>query len=52
LFDRAVFDELTLLEGDVGAKSVISRSPERVAFVDMSAPQPIDVDEPGDLRRF
>lgn len=51
LFDRAVFDELTSLEGDVGAKRVINRSAERVAFVDVSAPQPIDVDEPGDLRR-
>jgi molybdenum cofactor cytidylyltransferase len=49
LFDRAVFDELTSLAGDVGAKSVINRVPERVAFVDVSAPQPIDVDEPDDL---
>jgi molybdenum cofactor cytidylyltransferase len=52
LFDRAVFSELTSLEGDVGAKRVIGRLPERVAFVDVSAPQPIDVDEPGDLRRI
>ena len=52
LFDRAVFNELMSLEGDVGAKSVISRSPERVAFVDVTGPQPIDVDEPGDLRRL
>ena len=52
LFDRAVFSELTSLEGDVGAKGVIGRVPERVAFVDVSAPQPIDVDEPGDLRRL
>jgi molybdenum cofactor cytidylyltransferase len=52
LFDRAVFAELTSLEGDVGAKSVINRSAERVGFVEVSAPQPIDVDEPGDLRRI
>jgi len=52
LFDRAVFSELAALEGDVGAKSVINRSPERVAFVDVTGPQPIDVDEPGDLRRL
>ena len=51
LFDRAVFDELASLEGDVGAKRVINRLPERVAFVDVSAPQPVDVDEPGDLDR-
>jgi molybdenum cofactor cytidylyltransferase len=52
LFDRAVFSELTSLEGDVGAKSVIYRSAERVGFVDVSTPQPIDVDEPSDLRRL
>ena len=51
LFDRAVFSELTSLAGDVGAKSVINRSSERVAFVDVSAPQPIDVDEPGDMHQ-
>ena len=51
LFDRAVFAELTSLEGDVGAKSVINRSAERVGFVDVSAPQPIDVDEPADLKQ-
>ena len=52
LFDRAVFAELTSLEGDVGAKSVINRSAERVGFVDVSAPQPIDVDEPADLHKM
>jgi len=52
LFDRAVFGELTSLEGDVGAKSVINRVPDRVAFVDVAAPQPIDVDEPGDLQKL
>lgn len=52
LFDRAVFGELTSLDGDVGAKSVINRSAERVGFVDISAPQPIDVDEPGDLQKL
>jgi molybdenum cofactor cytidylyltransferase len=52
LFDRAVFNELMSLEGDVGAKSVINRSAERVGFVDVLAPQPIDVDEPGDIRRL
>jgi molybdenum cofactor cytidylyltransferase len=52
LFDRAVFGELTSLEGDVGAKAVITRLAERVGFVDVSAPQPIDVDEPADIRRF
>lgn len=52
LFDRAVFNELTSLEGDVGAKRVIGRMPERVAFVDVPASQPIDVDTPADLGRL
>ena len=52
LFDRSVFGELTALEGDVGAKSVINRAADRVAFVDVAAKPPIDVDEPSDLHRF
>jgi molybdenum cofactor cytidylyltransferase len=52
LFDRSVFPELSVLEGDVGAKSVIYRSAERVAFVDVASARPIDVDVPADLRRL
>ena len=52
LFDRSVFPELSMLEGDVGAKSVIYRSAERVAFVDVASARPIDVDVPEDLRRL
>jgi len=52
LFDRSVFAELSTLEGDVGAKSVIYRSAERVAFVDVASARPIDVDVPEDLRRL
>ncbi len=52
LFDRSVFPELSTLEGDVGAKSVIYRSGERVAFVDVASARPLDVDVPEDLRRL
>jgi len=52
LFDRSVFAELSTIEGDVGAKSVIYRSAERVAFVDVASARPIDVDVPEDLRRL
>jgi len=51
LFDVTVFPELSLLEGDRGARSVIQRSPDRVAYVDMTTAPPLDVDEPNDLRR-
>jgi molybdenum cofactor cytidylyltransferase len=50
LFDRSVFGELAALDGDVGARSVIARSPERVLYVDVAAPLPDDVDRPQDLR--
>jgi molybdenum cofactor cytidylyltransferase len=50
LFDRSVFGELAALDGDVGARSVIARLPERVAYVDIAAPLPYDVDRPQDLR--
>lgn len=52
LFDRSVFGELTTLEGDVGAKGVINRAPERVVFIDVPASPTPDVDQPADLRRL
>ena len=52
LFDASVFDELTALEGDRGARVVIQRSTDRVAYVDMATAPPLDVDEPDDLRRL
>jgi len=52
LFDVTVFAELSSLEGDRGARGVIQRSPDRVAYVDMTTAPPLDVDEPNDLRRL
>lgn len=49
LFDRAVFAELGALHGDAGAKGLIDRSPGRVAYVDVDADVPRDVDTPDDL---
>ncbi|HTE46959.1 MAG TPA: nucleotidyltransferase family protein [Gemmatimonadaceae bacterium] len=49
LFDRSVFAELAGLEGDAGAKGLIEQSPERVAYVDVDADVPRDVDTPDDL---
>jgi molybdenum cofactor cytidylyltransferase len=52
LFDASVFAELLSLHGDRGARGVIQRSPDRVAYVDMTTAPPLDVDEPNDLRRL
>lgn len=49
LFDRAIFAELLQVEGDAGARGVIEREAARVAYVDVSAPMPADVDTPADL---
>jgi molybdenum cofactor cytidylyltransferase len=49
LFDRSLFGELVELDGDRGAKPVIDRVRDRVAFVDVQSPAPRDVDTPGDL---
>ena len=51
LFDASMFSELTTLDGDRGARRVIQRSPDRVAYVDMTIAAPLDVDDPNDLRR-
>jgi molybdenum cofactor cytidylyltransferase len=49
LFARSVFDELWALAGDRGAKAVIERDPARVAYLDIDAPMPRDVDTVHDL---
>jgi molybdenum cofactor cytidylyltransferase len=52
LFAREIFDELLMLEGDHGARTIITEAPERVAFVDVDLPAPSDIDTPDDLRRL
>ena len=52
LFDRRSFPNSMALDGDRGARGVIQRSPDRVAYVDMTTAPPLDVDEPNDLRRL
>jgi molybdenum cofactor cytidylyltransferase len=49
LFDRSIFAEIAALSGDSGAKGLIERSPERVAYVDIDSEVPRDVDTPVDL---
>lgn len=49
LLGRAVFEEVMSITGDVGARDLIKREPTRVAFVDVDADAPRDVDTPDDL---
>jgi CTP:molybdopterin cytidylyltransferase MocA len=49
LLDRRVLDEASNVSGDVGARDLIARDPERVAFVDVNADPPRDVDTVDDL---
>ena len=49
LLARAVFDEASRVSGDVGARELIMREPARVAFVDVNANPPRDVDTTDDL---
>jgi molybdenum cofactor cytidylyltransferase len=51
LFARAVFDELSKLSGDRGARAVVDRDPDRVATIELEE-IPIDVDTPADLARL
>ena len=51
LFGRAIFPELDALTGDQGARSVVTRDPRRVAYVDFDFPMPPDVDTPEDVAR-
>ena len=49
LLDRSVFDEASSVTGDVGARDLIVREPSRVAFVEVDADPPRDVDTREDL---
>jgi molybdenum cofactor cytidylyltransferase len=49
LFSSAVFGELAELRGDVGARLVIARDPDRVGIASIDWPAPRDVDTVNDL---
>ena len=49
LFAATVFEELSALRGDVGARAVVARSPERVAEALLEWPAPRDIDTPEDF---
>jgi molybdenum cofactor cytidylyltransferase len=49
LLAREVFPEIEQLRGDTGAKPLMDAKPERVAYVDVDAPVPRDIDTPDDL---
>lgn len=49
LLERAVFSEASGVRGDVGARMLIERDATRVAYVDVEADAPRDVDTPMDL---
>jgi molybdenum cofactor cytidylyltransferase len=49
LLGCSVFADIRSISGDVGARALIERDPSRVAFVDVDADAPRDVDTPDDL---
>jgi CTP:molybdopterin cytidylyltransferase MocA len=49
LLDCTVFAEASGVRGDVGARMLIERDETRVAYVDVDADAPRDVDTPMDL---
>ncbi len=51
IFPRALFEELTALKGDRGARAVIEKHRERTSLVKMENAR-FDLDEPADLEEF
>ena len=49
LLDREVYDEAMAISGDVGARALMDRTPQRVAYVDVDQAAPRDVDTRPDL---
>ena len=52
LFDRALFLELLLLEGDQGARQVMTIYPRHVTAIEISPDAATDIDTPEDARRL
>ncbi len=52
LFDRALFLELLVLEGDQGARQVMDTYPDHIAAVEIPPDVARDVDTPDDARRL
>ncbi len=52
LWGRALFDELSGLEGDVGGRALLEKYASCVRLVEMDAAVLVDVDEPADLQRL
>ena len=52
LFDRALFLELLVLEGDQGARQVMATYPKHVATVEIPPDRARDIDTPDDAVRF
>jgi molybdenum cofactor cytidylyltransferase len=48
IFPRSVFSDLASLRGDVGARVLLQRNPDRVVRVPMASAA-IDIDTPEDL---
>lgn len=51
IFPRSVFSDLSALRGDVGAKALLQRNPDRLVRVPMASAA-IDVDTPEDLLKI
>ncbi len=52
LFDRSVWPELEALEGDRGARDLLSAHPDRVVNVALEGRRPLDVDSWDDFERL
>ena len=52
LFASEVFGELAALDGDAGARAVVSARPERVERVAVDTPMPRDLDTPEDYEKL
>jgi len=53
IFNRALYDQLMAIEGDIGARDIIRTNPERVLFIDLDDPLCFfDIDSQKDLENL
>ena len=51
IFASELLSELSAVDGDRGARDVITRDPSRLTLVELDAPAPLDVDTEAELER-
>jgi molybdenum cofactor cytidylyltransferase len=53
IFKRSTYEEIMMIDGDIGARDIIAKNPERVLYAKVEDPLCFfDIDSPEDLKKL